>query len=80
MELTVKGLRDLALQTWRAAACCMADVMGETHALTQPAIDWSALKHESLHNFTLLNSAILSCVSGGVGGNGDSVLYQPSWR
>lgn len=69
------------VQTWTAAeACCEADVMGEGCRLIQTATDWSALKPESFHNFTLLNSAIAFCVGCRVGGNGDLMHFQPSWR
>lgn len=45
-----------------AAVCAEADVMGESRMLIEWAVGWSALKPESLPDFTLLNSAIPLCV------------------
>lgn len=36
--------------------------MGESRMLIESAVDWSALKPESLPDFTLLDSAIPLCV------------------
>lgn len=56
---------------------CGADVMGDSPRLVQTATDWSALKPESLSNFTRLNAAISLCMRL-CGGGGAPI--QLGWR
>lgn len=54
--------------------------MGESCRLIWTAIDWSALKPESLPNFTLLSSAMRLCVGGAVGGKTEKQRFISSER